>query len=294
MLVLLWTSLVTQILVVQSFSIGPITRPVTAREPATVTWFRSAEETEGFILVKSGIGEGRIGAAATVKVKATPGQTEGIATLTFIRPVAYHLVAVQTDDLGNAVNSFYTDTQPVTALDLASTPSITSSEPITSSRKQTSELTDGPSSTSVPSSSRGHRSLHPAAISGIVIGCSILLGACSLAIWHRQRLRRKYKDNALVDAFTTFSNTKEGTSFTGFRRKLKRRAGVIENRAIDRSNASSRAFVSSQSTSSNEGRSRVEAQVLPPTERHIDAGPIPLERSPSGRLPPAYEDLIQR
>ncbi|ESK89564.1 hypothetical protein Moror_8697 [Moniliophthora roreri MCA 2997] len=101
--------------VVTGFSIAPITLPViTPNHPITVTWFRSGQETEGFVLVKSIVNEGHPGTEAIVTVNPSPGQTSGEVPVPFFQSKTFVLHAVQTDNEGHTVFTLFRDLQTIT------------------------------------------------------------------------------------------------------------------------------------------------------------------------------------
>ncbi|KAI3602192.1 hypothetical protein WG66_002507 [Moniliophthora roreri] len=111
----LWVLLPMYAGVVTGFSIAPITLPViTPNHPITVTWFRSGQETEGFVLVKSIVNEGHPGTEAIVTVNPSPGQTSGEVPVPFFQSKTFVLHAVQTDNEGHTVFTLFRDLQTIT------------------------------------------------------------------------------------------------------------------------------------------------------------------------------------
>ncbi|KAI3608715.1 hypothetical protein WG66_003862 [Moniliophthora roreri] len=120
MLWILWTVLVLH---AGAFTIDPINVSVTQSQPITITWHREPQETEPFVIVKSGVGQGRVnGPLPTVTVPADPTQLSGTVEVTFAQTTEFVLYAYQTDSGGREISTIYTDSQTVTVAPPVATP----------------------------------------------------------------------------------------------------------------------------------------------------------------------------
>ncbi|KAI3616788.1 hypothetical protein WG66_004274 [Moniliophthora roreri] len=266
--------LTTRLVHVYPFRFAPVPSTVTPGIPITVTWFRSAQETESFVIVKNG--GGRLGSIATITVDAKPGQTSGTAEVTFFETKKFILQAVQTNALGDPINTIFFDSQTIRNFGerdgatqvasemLSGRPAQRTGIPVTTTTPDSSSTITSENGIISPSgfgsnatmtsttfgSGRQVQELSPGAIVGIVIGCCAFILTC---VWifryrlNRRRIRMQKVTTPELDVYMIPSNLQPP--------------------------ARSKRSVS---------------------QRHRDAGPVEavLHRSGSGELPPAYQDLV--